>query len=59
MKYLRVYAALKEYGHHPTKAGMIVLDASRGDRHALDWIKVILRSVKDSRKSQKEEEPHD
>ena len=44
MKHKKVYEMLKVYGHTPLKAAEIVLDASRGDRHALTWVKVIRRS---------------
>ena len=38
------YEALKAAGHSPAKAAEIVLDAKRGDRHALAWIATV-RSV--------------
>ena len=34
--------ALKAEGHSATKAGEIHLDAVRGDRYALSWIKAVL-----------------
>jgi hypothetical protein len=42
-QYRRVYALLKRAGHSPAKSFEIVLDASRGDRFALDWIRVARR----------------
>jgi hypothetical protein len=39
MKYIRVYRLLRRHGHSAMWAAMIILDASRGERHALDWIK--------------------
>lgn len=41
MKYALVYKMLKAAGHSPAKAAEIVLDASRGDEHAISWIKVL------------------
>lgn len=38
MSYRHTYAMLKRAGHTPAKAAEIVLDASRGDRHALRWV---------------------
>lgn len=38
MRHARTYEMLKAYGHSPVKALEIVLDASRGDRTALQWI---------------------
>jgi hypothetical protein len=35
------YEALKRYGHSPAKAAEIVLDAKRGDPHALAWLTVV------------------
>ena len=32
------YEALKKAGHSPLKAAEIVLDAKRGDQHAIAWI---------------------
>jgi len=40
MKYRRTYELLKSFGHSPAKAAEIVLDASRGDAHAIQWIKI-------------------
>ncbi len=33
------YDALKVAGHSPAKAAEILLDAKRGDRYAIEWIK--------------------
>ena len=41
MKYPRIYAMLKAYGHDPAKAAEIILDAQRHDAHALAWIRII------------------
>jgi len=35
------YEALKAYGHSPAKAAEIILDAERGDKHALAWIDAV------------------
>lgn len=35
------YEALKRYGHSPTKAAEIILDAKRGDTYALAWLTVV------------------
>ena len=40
-EYPRIYAMLKRYGHSPIAAITIVMDAMRGSRHALTWIKQI------------------
>jgi hypothetical protein len=34
------YELLKTYGHSPVKAAEIVLDAKRGDPHAVSWLRV-------------------
>jgi hypothetical protein len=34
------YETLKAAGHSPAKAAEIVLDAGRGDAHALRWISI-------------------
>lgn len=34
------YETLKRFGHSPMKAAEIALDAKRGDRHALTWLKL-------------------
>lgn len=44
MKYPRTYALLKNIGHSPVKAAEIVLDASRGDSIAVDWVKIIWKA---------------
>lgn len=41
MKHRRVYEMLKRAGHSPLKAIEIILDASRGEEHALVWIRII------------------
>lgn len=33
-----IYSLLKKQGHDPAKAAEILLDAKRGDKHALKWI---------------------
>lgn len=43
MKYVHVYRLLKCTGHSPLKAGQILLDAARGDVHALSWIMTLFR----------------
>ena len=40
-RYQRIYAMLKRAGHSPTKAAAVVLDAMRGDKHALLWIRAV------------------
>lgn len=40
-KYRRVYAMLVAYGHTAAKALEIVIDASRGDKFALLWIRMV------------------
>lgn len=39
MRYPRVYWTLRHAGHCAAKAMEIILDASRGDKYALAWIK--------------------
>jgi hypothetical protein len=39
--YSRTYELLKRSGHSAFKAAEILLDASRGDQHALTWIKIL------------------
>jgi hypothetical protein len=39
--YNRIYARLRDFGHTPTKALEILIDARRGDRHALQWIRLV------------------
>lgn len=41
MAYPRIYAMLKACGHSPAKAAEIILDAMRGNEHALLWIKTV------------------
>ena len=38
------YETLKRYGHSPIKAAEIVLDAKRGNAHALAWIALMKSS---------------
>jgi hypothetical protein len=40
-EYPRIYAMLKRYGHSPIAAITIVIEAHRGSRHALQWIRQI------------------
>lgn len=42
-RYPRVYSALKRQGHDAAKAIEIILEARRGNRHALMWIRAIAR----------------
>ena len=37
----RVYHMLVIYGHSPEKAGQIIVDARRRNKHALDWIRCV------------------
>jgi hypothetical protein len=39
------YDALKAYGHSPAKAAEIVLDASRGNERAANWIAIVRQAV--------------
>jgi hypothetical protein len=46
IKYKYAYARLITAGHSHFKAVEIIIDAGRGSRYALDWIKVVCgRSV--------------
>jgi hypothetical protein len=36
--YVRIYKMLKDYGHSAVTAAQIVLDATRKDPHARQWI---------------------
>jgi len=40
-KNARAYEALKAAGHSPMKAAEILLDAKRGDKHALQWLQAV------------------
>jgi hypothetical protein len=40
-RYPRIYAMLKAAGHPPFKAAEMILDAARGNRYAILWIKII------------------
>ena len=42
--YPRTYALLKRAGHSPRYAAQILLDAMRGDTHALIWLRVVFRA---------------
>ena len=37
---MRDYEVLKFYGHSPSKAAEIALDAKRGNAHALEWLAI-------------------
>jgi hypothetical protein len=39
--YPRTYALLKRAGHSPLYAARIVLDAMRGDQHAMLWVRIV------------------
>jgi len=41
MRYPIIYDLLKRAGHSPAKAIEIILDAKRGDAHAMVWIRLI------------------
>lgn len=43
MKYPRIYRLLKRQGHSPAKAIEMLIDAKRGDRWAVDWIKAMFK----------------
>lgn len=43
MRHRRVYEMLKRAGHSPAKAIEILVDARRGNRHAVDWVRAIFR----------------
>jgi hypothetical protein len=40
-RYPKIYALLKASGHTPLKAYSILLDATRGQQFAIDWIKML------------------
>lgn len=42
-RYKHTYAMLKSYGHSPQKAYDILLEAARGDKFALAWIRLHFR----------------
>jgi hypothetical protein len=46
MKNIRTYRALTTYGFSAMKALEIVVDARRGNRHALAWAKAALRATR-------------
>lgn len=46
MGYTRVYGLLKATGHSPEKALEILIDARRGKRYALDWVRVCFNQRK-------------
>ena len=39
-QYMRVYRILRRAGHSSFKTIEIMYDAKRGDKHALQWIKI-------------------
>lgn len=41
IRYTRIYRALKNAGHDAAKAIEILLEAHRGDKYSLRWIKMI------------------
>jgi len=43
MTHPRIYAMLKRAGHSPFKAVEIILDANRGIKHALSWVRTIFK----------------
>jgi hypothetical protein len=45
-RYPRIYNALKHLGLSPAKAVEALLDAKRGDKHALQWISVARRAAR-------------
>lgn len=49
MNYRCTYEALKAAGHGPVKALEIVIDAMRGNRYALQWIRIVKRVSFDDR----------
>jgi hypothetical protein len=40
------YEALTKMGHSPFKSAEILLDAKRGDQHAIGWIKIVRDAIK-------------
>ncbi len=48
MKHRKTYAALKEYGFSAYKTLEIILDASRGDEHALLLAKTVLLIMREN-----------
>ena len=46
--YPRTYALLTRLGHSALKAAQIVMDAERGDSHALQWIVAMFRRRRQS-----------
>lgn len=43
MKYPRLYRLLKRQGHTAAKAIEILVDAKRGNDHALAWVRTIFK----------------
>lgn len=41
MKYQRIFKMLQRAGHGPLGALEVIVDATRGDVYAIDWIKMI------------------
>lgn len=42
-RYPRVYKLLKNAGHSPAKAIEIIIDASRGNEWAMEWLKLAFK----------------
>lgn len=42
----RTYETLKLLGHTPAKTVEIMLDAKRGDKHALGWVDMALQMLR-------------
>lgn len=40
-----IYEALKANGHSAAKAHEIMLDAKRGDHHAIQWVNIALKAL--------------
>lgn len=49
MNYRCIYEALNAAGHGPVKSLEIVIDAMRGNRYALQWIRIIKRQTVERR----------
>lgn len=49
IKYPKIYAMLKAIGHAPMQADRILMDAHRGDKWALSWIRMIHRATRQCR----------
>lgn len=44
MRHKFIYRMLVKYGHSPSTACELILDAQRGDKYALQWIGIIRKS---------------